>query len=208
MIAIRRTERAPSRRKRSRRRGQALIEFALLFPAVMLLLAGVADVGLLLDAHIAGIFAARQGARTGSVLGTVPQADCAIVGAVHSVLVNQPSLAVNEITIYKAAASGQSSGTAQYYIGTADCINGQIVDSTNCNLTAVPPNCPPIPALPGSNWPPSARIVTPYCEDSIGVKIDYSFTFQFGLLGSGPFPVADYAVFPMNPAPTAPGPAC
>lgn len=210
MIATRTTKRAPGRRQRSRRRGQALIEFALLFPAIMLLLAGVADVGLLLDAHISGIFAARQGARTGSVIGNVadPKADCAIVGAVHSVLVNQPSLTVNEITIYKAAANGQSTGTAQYYIGTADCQNGNIVDSTNCDLTVVPPNCPTISALPGSTWPSPSRIVTPYCEDSLGVKIDYSFTFQFGLLGSGPFPVSDYAVFPMNPAPTAPGPAC
>lgn len=209
MIATRTTKRAPRRCKRSRRRGQALIEFALLFPAVMLLLAGVADVGLLLDAHIAGIFAARQGARTGSVIGTVSQADCAIVGAVHSVLANQPSLTVNEITIYKANASGQSTGTATYYIGTADCQNGQIVDSSNCDQTKVPPVCSPTSPLPGSTpWSPNLRCVTPYSEDSIGVKIDYSFTFQFGLLGSGPFPVSDYAVFPMNPSPTAPSPSC
>jgi Flp pilus assembly protein TadG len=195
---------APRETRRTSRRsgqsGQALIEFTLIFVFIMLLLAGVTDVGGLLDVHIAGIYAARQGARTGAVIGPVSAADCAILGAVHSVLVNQPNLTVNEITIYQAGANGLSTGNAQYYIGTADCVNGNIVDSTNCDLTASPPNCPPIAALTGSNWDPTTRITTAYTEDSIGVRIDYSYQFQFNLLGFGPFPTSDYAVYPMNPS--------
>jgi hypothetical protein len=205
MIAVNPAGRPLSRRKRSRQRGQALLEFTVFFLFIMPLLAGVTDVGLLLDAHIAGIYAARQGARTGSVIGPVPQADCAIVGAVHSVLANQPNLTISQITIYKAGSTGQpTSGLAQYYIGTADCQNGQIVDSSNCTPSCG--GCCPTGPLTGSNWPPTnpdgtpGRNVTPYQEDTIGVRIDYSYTFQFDLLGSGPFPTADYAAYPMNPA--------
>jgi hypothetical protein len=190
-------------RRRSGQQGQALLEFTMIFVFIMFLLAGVADVGGLLDIHIAGIYAARQGARTGAVLGngstslgpclspcTAP--DCAIVGAVHSVLVNQPNLTVTQITIYKAGANGLSTGQAQYFIGTADCLNGNIVDATDGSATS---------PLPGSNWDPADRIVAPYCADSLGVKIDYTYQFQFNLFGVT-FPTSDYAVFPINPDPS------
>ena len=113
---------------RSGQRGQALLEFTMIFVFIMLLLAGVSDVGGLLDIHIAMVYAARQGARTGAVIGPVTAADCAIVGAVHSVVVNQPNLTVNLITIYQAGADGLSNGNAQYYPGTSDCQGGQIVN--------------------------------------------------------------------------------
>jgi hypothetical protein len=188
---------------RSGQRGQALVEFTMMFVFIMLLLAGVADVGGLLDIHIAMVYAARQGARTGAVIGkgTGPAllanplvADCAIVGAVHSTVVNQPNLTVSLITIYQVGATGLVTGLAQYYPGTSDCQGGQIVNIDPVTLLSSPQS-----ALPGSNWEPSKRINTPYTEDSIGVKVDYSYQFQFNLLGAGPFSTSDYAVYPMNP---------
>jgi Flp pilus assembly protein TadG len=178
-------------RRRSGHQGQALLEFAMIFTFIMLLLAGVTDVGGLLDVHVAGIYAARQGARTGAVIGPVTAADCAIVGAVHSVLANQPNLTVTQITIYQAGPNGLSDGTASYYVGTADCQNGTIIDDSTGSPTS---------PLPGSTpWDPTTRNVTAYTEDSLGVKIDYTYQFQFNLLGAGAFPTSDYAVYPMNP---------
>ncbi len=179
---------------RSGQRGQALLEFTMIFVFIMLLLAGVSDVGGLLDIHIAMVYAARQGARTGAVIGPVTAADCAIVGAVHSVVVNQPNLTVNLITIYQAGADGLSNGNAQYYPGTSDCQGGQIVNIDPVTLLSSPQS-----PLPGSTWDPSLRINTPYFENSIGVKVDYSYQFQFNLLGAGPFSTSDYAVYPINP---------
>ncbi len=188
---------------RSGQRGQALLEFTMIFVFIMLLLAGVADVGGLLDIHIAMVYAARQGARTGAVIGKGTGAallanplvaDCAIVGAVHSVVVNQPNLTVNLITIYQAGADGLSNGNAQYYPGTSDCQGGQIVNIDPVTLLSSPQS-----PLPGSTWDPSLRINTPYFENSIGVKVDYSYQFQFNLLGAGPFSTSDYAVYPINP---------
>jgi Flp pilus assembly protein TadG len=51
------------RRRRSRSRGQALVEFALVFPVFFLILAGLLDFGFLLYSRITLINATREGAR-------------------------------------------------------------------------------------------------------------------------------------------------
>jgi Flp pilus assembly protein TadG len=48
---------------RRRRRGQALVEFALVFPIFMLVLAGIMDFGFMLYSRMSIINAAREGAR-------------------------------------------------------------------------------------------------------------------------------------------------
>jgi Flp pilus assembly protein TadG len=57
----------PSRRRRARGRGQALVEFALVIPIFLLLVAGMIDFGLGLNASITVSNAAREGARLGVV---------------------------------------------------------------------------------------------------------------------------------------------
>jgi Flp pilus assembly protein TadG len=61
----------PRRRRRSRlgdRRGQSLVEFAVVFPVFILLLAGMVDFGLALFSNVTIINAAREGARLGVTL--------------------------------------------------------------------------------------------------------------------------------------------
>ena len=57
----------PSRHPASRRRGQALAETALLFPLLMLLVLGSADLGRLFFAAVEITNAAREGARQGVI---------------------------------------------------------------------------------------------------------------------------------------------
>ena len=52
-----------SRRKRSRSRGQSLVEFALIFPAFILILSGILDFGFMLYSRMTVINATREGAR-------------------------------------------------------------------------------------------------------------------------------------------------
>ncbi|MFI5278130.1 MAG: TadE/TadG family type IV pilus assembly protein, partial [Ktedonobacterales bacterium] len=53
-----------------KQRGQALIEFALIiFPLLLLLVVGSTDISTLLDDHLDVVYAARAGARIGSVIG-------------------------------------------------------------------------------------------------------------------------------------------
>ncbi len=58
--------RSKGRRARRRTRGQALVEFALVFPVFILVLAGMVDFGLGLYSYMTIINAAREGARLGA----------------------------------------------------------------------------------------------------------------------------------------------
>jgi Flp pilus assembly protein TadG len=60
--------RATGLRRLRDRRGQSLVEFAVVFPVFVLLLAGVIDFGLGLYSNVTVINAAREGARLGVVL--------------------------------------------------------------------------------------------------------------------------------------------
>src|SRR5215469_293387 len=182
------------RHERAGLRGQALLEFALFFLFIMLLLAGVTDIAGLLDLHLAVVYAARQGARTGVVMGSQPSADCPIVGAIHAGMSNQPNSTLTLIEIYQSDAYGHPTGSVEYYPGTVDCRGGQIIN-TATGLVQAP--------LPGSNWDPSLRNVTPFFEDSLGVALTFTYQMQFDLVGSS-VSATDYAVYPMNPlaAPT------
>jgi Flp pilus assembly protein TadG len=153
---------------------------------MMLLLAGVTDIAGLLDAHMNVVYAARQGARTGAVLNNQQWADCAIVGAIQAVLTSQPSLTLTQITIYQADGTGQDIGTHEIYPGTS-----------NCSAPATAPSPGPIV----NGWPSTARNNTTFpSEDSIGVKLTYSYQWQFGLVGSGVYAASDSAIFPLNVA--------
>jgi TadE-like protein len=178
--------------RRAAQRGQALIEFTFIFAFVMMpLLVGVTDIAFMLDAHLNVVYAARQGARTGAVLGTGTGSvypDCAIVGAVHATLLNQSDVTVTQITIYKADANGQdTTGKHQVYQGADYCKTSSGTPTWNSGGPAG-----------GGSWPPSVRSVTAFTEDSIGVAITYQYQFRFNLWQSGTLTLTDSSVYPMN----------
>jgi len=164
-------------------RGQALLEFTMFFLFMMFLVAGIVDIGGLLSDHVSLEYAARTGARTASVLSNKSaDADCAIIGAIDTALVNLPNVRLTQVTIYQADASGQSTGLATVYQAPVTC-NGTTLSRA------------PSP----DDYPPSARDNTIFTENSIGVRLDYTYTFQFPLLFIGTFTASDQAVFPANP---------
>lgn len=194
--------RGPGRTRRSQR-GQGLVEFSFFVLAMLFMVVGVTDIATLLDVHESIVYAARQGARTGAVIGPVANADCAIVGAIHSALLNQPNLTITNIYIYQATdpANGAgvdgSRGSAKYdqYPGTVDC------DATG-NIINTKTGTPQAPLA--FNWDPSQRNNTPFSVpstiDSVGVELDYTYQYQFNLLGTGSLSGLDYSVFQMNPS--------
>lgn len=179
----------PVLRKHKRENGQALVEFTMFFLFLLLLTAGVTDIGGLLNDHISLEYAARQGARTASVLGNQQDSDCAVIGAINAALLNMPNLALTGIKIYDAGPNGQvlSNKADIYGPGTTCAIVGGIPTIS--------------PAALQLTYPPNIRNNTPYVEDSVGVELDYTYTFRFGfgLLVTGSFSSSDYAVMPINP---------
>lgn len=189
----------PSKRKRRVSRGQALVEFALFVPLFLFLLVGATDISTLLNNHLDVVYAARAGARVGSVIGKYSPpapaqytADCAIIGAVQAALSNSRGVNVSKIAIYQAGSDGQplNGGAAEdVYPGNAVC---------NADGTVSPP-------ATQTGWPPTIRSTTPFQEDSIGVAITFSYTYQFNPLGNvftpagnGVFQATDYSVMPIE----------
>lgn len=82
---------APRRRSRRRRRdrGAALVEFAMAFPILVLLMMGVIDFGVNYGNKVQSTHAAREGARAGSVGRVGTDADCDIYGTTVSIEVTR-----------------------------------------------------------------------------------------------------------------------
>lgn len=184
---------SPHRVRRSES-GQALVEFSLFFVLLMLIISLMVNLGGLLNDHVSLEYAARQGARTASVLNNQTSADCGAIGAIDAATQNLPSIQLTQIIIYKAGANGQPTGAANSendYNGSVRCtVTGGVASTTQTCTNAVGGACP---------WLPANRNNAPYTADSIGVKIVYSYTYQFPLLGGGSFNASDYTVMPIAP---------
>jgi len=171
-------------RRRRVSRGQALVETALFFTILMLLVAGATDVSTLLTDHLNIVYAARQGARIGSTLGASSSADCGIVGAVQAALASDANVSLTQIIIYNSDANGLPTAAEEVYPG-----------NTQCNpTTGVLSNSPSV-----NTWPATGRNNTVFLENSLGVELDYRYTFQLNLLGGGSFLSSDHAVAPIEP---------
>ncbi len=183
----------PRRRRVSR--GQALVEFLAFLMFLLFLVQGVVNVGGLLDDHLSIVYATRQGARTAAVLGQQVNADCAVVGAVNAAMAGLANVKVTKITVYQANASGQSAGPTDVYSTTT---SGPPIICTGTTVTPAGTN----------GYPTTSRNNLPFTEDSIGVRVDYVYTFQFPFFSGGTFAASDYTVMPVNPVglPTTPTP--
>lgn len=172
------------RRSRSAHsRGQALVEFALFIPILLLMLVGSTDISSLLDDHLNIVYATRTSARVGTVLGTAPSADCAIIGSLRAALSSVRNLQVQQIIIFKADVYGNP------IIADEDIYPGSAICNANSTIS---------PSATTLNWAPGLRSTTPFTEDSLGVEVDYTYSFQLNLLGSGTFSSFERAVMPME----------
>jgi Flp pilus assembly protein TadG len=175
-------------RGRRRESGQALLEFALFFVLILFMIAGVVDVGGLLNDHVSIEYATRQAARTGAVLGNQQTSDCAIISAVNASLSSVANVTITQIMIYDAESDGLPQGLSTESIYTGDLSCTIFGNTPTLSESAIP-----------DNYPPSSRDDNAYTEDSLGVQVNYSYTFQFPLLGNGVFQATDYTVMPINP---------
>lgn len=170
-------------RRRGANRGQAIIELMLFFSLLVFMVLGATDISTLLDDHLNIIYAARTGARVGAVMGRNPFADCAIVGAVQAAISSSHNAKLNTITIYNVANPAQK----EVYPGNTMCTS---VDPNSGTLTQ---------SATTNTWQSGIRGVTPFTEDSIGVLLNYTYTFAFEPLGGqGAFTASDFAVMPME----------
>lgn len=77
---------AVARRSRSNERGATLVEAALVYPILFVVLFGVVEFGLAFKDYLTVSHAARDGARAGATYGNIVEADILILEEVHQAL--------------------------------------------------------------------------------------------------------------------------
>jgi hypothetical protein len=166
------------RRRSTQRRGQALTEFGILGPLVLVLLLGVLEVGLLFFSVGTARFAAGEGGRVVAEMGNAWDADNQTIQAIQKTGVGQNGLVtVTDINLFKAANIG---GT--YQLDTTSSCNGtpggcqNHYDITGALQNGTGSPCAPLPNCPP--WQPSSRNVTNGSTDFVGVTLSYRYVWK------------------------------
>jgi Flp pilus assembly protein TadG len=144
------------------RRGQSMVEFALVAPVMLFLLFGVIESSLLLFAVGSAHFAAEEGTRVAAQLGNATNADTAAIQAVRTGSFGQTTVAsITRVDIYRLQQ--QSNGT---------------LTKDNAHINSYHPDGTPISVT----WPPATRNVTSGQCDFLGLTIFYQYTWKSGVL--------------------------
>jgi Flp pilus assembly protein TadG len=168
-------------------RGQALVEFALVFPIFIVLLLGIIEFAFLFNALLSVNYSARDAALAAAEAGDGVGADCVILDSVDAAISAPTSdNRIVTVEIYKATAAGVMIGTPTTYArggttsGAACGTTGLSVpytrtangypEATRCNVLA---GCP------------SSGSTT---VDNVAVRVTYTHTYVTPLqnfLGGG-----------------------
>jgi len=146
------------------RRGQALVEFAIVAPTMLLVLFGVFEGSLLVFSNGSAHYAAGEAARILTQEGSEPTADTDAVGYVrqNTALGTTGIAQVSEIDVYKVI---RHPGTGQLERDPAQRPNRYQLDGS----------------LIGSlKWDPVSRNSSANAGDYVGVDILYTYTWKSG----------------------------
>jgi Flp pilus assembly protein TadG len=146
------------------KRGQSVVEFALLLPLLLVLVLAVIEFCILLFGVTSARYAAGEGLRAASEAGSNASADSIAVAAIRSTgLGTTRVVTVSEIDIYQV-----------------DLVNGSLQQDTamvnRYQLDGTPIGVP--------SWAPATRSTSASHPEYIGVTVKYTYNWKDGLLGS------------------------
>jgi Flp pilus assembly protein TadG len=103
----------------SARRGQTLVEFALVFPLFVTLLMGLIEFGFVFNAMLSVNYAARDSALAAAEAGSMLGADCVILKAVEQAI-DSPAVdaRIQRVDIFRANPNGTMIGAPTTYLRT------------------------------------------------------------------------------------------
>jgi Flp pilus assembly protein TadG len=98
------------------RRGQSLVEFALILPLFVIMLLSIIEFTFVFNALLAVNFASRDAALTAAEAGTMSGSDCVILKAVDAAI-GPPTddTRIVSVTVYKTTPNGTPQGGATVY---------------------------------------------------------------------------------------------
>lgn len=153
-----------------RQRAQALTEFALVVPVLLVFTFAILEGSLLLFIVETAHFAAADGARQASELGNAPNADSATVQTIRNTYLGRTGLStVSEIDIFRLIEQPDGSLTVDnsHY-------NRYRLDGTPLSVS----------------WPPTSRDVVNGESDFLGISIQFTYNWQTGFFSGAGSPLA------------------
>lgn len=148
---------------RHRDDGASMLEFALVFPLLMLILIGLAEFGLGFRDMLTVNSASREAARVASAVGDDPSADCVIIEAAAAALIGVDTDAVQTLWIYEADDNGDpKTGIRQVY---RPATGADSSDTLVCSDGWVQLE---------DGYPPTARSVVSSDLDLLGVRVIFT----------------------------------
>lgn len=176
-------------------RGAALVETAVLVPAVILITFGLIEFSSAYQASSTASSAARSAARTASAEAMLTNYSVDAATAAATALKQIPADEPVEMWVYKANAEGYpgADGNTSFSNCDSNCIKYDWVQGTRSFNTASPL---------GGGWPASSHHA---CDqnnwDSVGVFVKLNHKYLTKLFGAS-ITLTDHAVFRLEPAPT------
>jgi hypothetical protein len=161
--------------KKRRERGATIVEAAIVFPLLFLVIFAVVEFGLAFKDWLTVSHAAREGARAGATYGDDIAADYLILQDIGRHL-GPASIVVQDVKIYNA-----ENGTGQEYDFTpgANCAGSDCCDWTPCPN----PDLPSPPYATPIGFPPTSRDVAIPGTSFLGVEVTYDHQWITGLFG-------------------------
>ncbi len=180
----------PAGRRPGQRNGQAMVEFVLMLPLLLMLAVGILEFGMLFKDYVGIHYASREGGRAGAAASRNPDADCTILRAVSTTMQTMPYNDLVRVRIFKANSTGGcDTGCAEnIYIRPGGpgrvCLPSEWVDYS---INWIPD------AIPGrDNVPPTDAI-------AVSVQFTHKFFFNYVPGASNSFIIEDTSYNQIEP---------
>ena len=193
-------------------KGQALVEFALVFPIFLVLLLATIEFAFAFNAVLSANYATRDASLIGAEAGSNNGADCVIIAKILDDMTPPVDASkISQIIIYRANASGGPvSGS---YTASGNVWIHNTASRTDCSLygasatlpfelttTNYPEGLPNLTTGTGGrcdyiNGCPSNSLRT---RDTIGVQVSYTYTWHTPLANFVPLPAGSFTVVRAN----------
>lgn len=210
MIGPRSPRRMRANSGASRERGQSLVEFAVILPALMILLLGLLEFGFVFAHHQGLEYATREGARTASALAdgqngqnglpvnvACTKIDDQVIAAVQRVITGKGSLVlldnVTRIRIYRYDDTTGGPEVGFINVWSPSLSGNDVVDNVALKFKQT-----------SGNWDACTRF-NGLVPDAVGVDVSYTYhlTTALGSLlkwaGANTLPMTDATVMVLNP---------
>jgi hypothetical protein len=174
-------------------RGQAMVEFTLHLPQLLVISIGILEFGMLFKDHMGVHYATREGARIGVAASRLPEADCLILNAISTTLQTMPFDGLQLVRIYRANGPD---GECEPYSPGGGCpqmfYNRSTSEQPLCNANGLNMHvgwyediliANPVP------WRADGTAPNPWRDnieaggvDSLGVEVQFSHRFFFNFV--------------------------